>query len=253
MIRINLLPPELTKAKRERPKIVSAPSSTTPVVVLVLVIVYIAVAAFAYWVYDAKRKDDAAVEQLRIDRDNLKKEIEAKQEEFKELMELKTLLANQLEILNALNPPNRLYWSEKLNMLADLVPKGVYLTNINVTEQVIMQETDESKLRRKTWVEAGEKGDPPPVIKKPVITQTLSLSGITWADDPEQRLQLIIRFHDSLKAYEMTGLKGKKRRFMDNFENLIRIAPTWVDTVAGREVNRFKLILKTKPFTMTEE
>ena len=137
-------------------------------------------------------------------------------------------------------------------MLADLVPKGVYLTNINVSEQVSEVETNESIKRRQTWIQEGKKGPPPPVIKKPIITQTLSVAGITWADEQEQRLQLIIRLHDAMKSYSKRELDGKIHRFMDNFEDLIRIDPTYVDTVAGRTVNRFKLILKTKPFTTSE-
>jgi len=247
MIKINLLPPELTKAKRERVR-VAGPSSATPVVILLLVVIYIFVGSFAYWVIDKKRKDDAEVKQLTQDRDKLKKQIEQKQKEFKELMDLKTLLANQLEILDALNPPNRLLWAEKLNMMADLIPKGVYLTELNVTESVIEVETEESKTRQATWVKGGRKGEQPPVIKKPVITQTLVISGITWANDPEQRLQLIIRFHDAMKEHSYTGRNKKTRRFMDNFKDYIRIDPTYVDSVAGRTVNRFKLILNTKPF-----
>jgi len=251
MIKINLLPPEMSKARRgrERAKITMGPSSATPLVVVILVVVYLVVLGFGYWVYNTKKKDDDMVKNLTIRRDDLKKEVEAKQEEFKDLMALKTLLANQIEILNALNPPNRLLWAEKLNMLADIVPKGVYLTNIDVTEEIYEIETNESKTRRAKWVEDGSKGSQPPVVKKPVITQNLFIAGITAADDPEQRLQLIIRFHDAMKNYTSEGQEGVERHFMDNFEDLIRIDPTYVDNLAGKTINRFKLILKTKPFT----
>lgn len=249
MIRINLLPPEQIKVKRDRMKIVSGPSSATPLVVIILVVVYLAVGGFGYWVYNAKKQKDDDIKKLTTDRDGIKKKIKDKQAKFKELMDLKTLLANQVEILNALNPPDRLFWSEKMNMLADIVPKGVYLQNIDVSEEIFDIETNESKARRAKWVESGSKGAAPPVVKKPVITQTLSVAGITWADDPEQRLQLIIRFHDDMKKYSSTGLGNDNRRFMDNFEDLIRIDPTYVGTVAGRTITHFKLILKTKPFT----
>jgi len=252
MIKINLLPPEMMKTKRDRSRVATAPSSAAPLVAITLIIAYLAVGAFAYWVYDAKRTKDKEVKGLIQKRDSLKKEIQNKQQKFKELMELKTLVTNQLEILNALDPPNRLYWSEKLNMLADIVPKGVYLTNINVSEQIAEIETEASRQRRTTWVQSGSKGPAPPVIKKPVITQTLSISGITWADEPEQRLQLIIRFNDAMKNYSYVGPNNQERHFMDNFETLIRIDPTYVDSVAARAINRFRLILKTKPFTSNE-
>jgi Tfp pilus assembly protein PilN len=249
MIRINLLPPEQIKVKRDRFKIVAGPSSATPIVVIILVLVYLVVGGFGYWVYKAKKQKDDEIKKLTSDRDKLTKTIKDKQAEFKELMETKTLLANQLEILSALNPPDRLFWAEKMNMLADVVPKNVFLQTIEVTEEIYDIETNESKANRAKWVEAGSKGPSPPVVKKPVITQTLSVAGITWADDPEQRLQLIIRFHDAMKSYSTTGISNEPRRFMDNFEDLIRIDPTYVGAVAGRTITHFKLILKTKPFT----
>jgi len=252
MIKINLLPPEMAKTRRERVRIAAAPSSATPFVAGILIVAYIIVGAFAYRVISIRRSRDKEMSDLARKRDSLKKEVQDKQERFKELMELKILVTNQLEILNALDPPNRLYWSEKLNMLADLVPKGVYLTNITVSEQISEIETEASKQRRVTWVQAGSKGAAPPVVKKPVITQTLNISGITWSDDAEQRLQLIIRFHDAMKNYSYVGAGNQERHFMDNFESLIRIDPTFVDTVSARTINRFKLILRTKPFTSKE-
>ena len=252
MIKINLLPPEMAKTKRERIRSAAGPSSATPFVAAILIVVYLVVGAFAYRVINTKRLRDKEIKDLNLKRDSLKKDVQDKQEKFKELMDLKTLVTNQLEILNALDPPNRLYWSEKMNMIADLVPKGVYLTNITVSEQISETETEASKQRRATWVQSGSKSAAPPVIKKPVITQTLSISGITWADDPEQRLQLIIRFHDAMKNYSYVGPNNQERHFMDNFASLIRIDPTYVDTVAARAINRFRLILRTKPFTSKE-
>jgi len=252
MIKINLLPPEMAKSKRERVGIAAIPSSATPFVAVILIVAYIIVGAFAYRIINAKRIRDNEVKQLTQEREKLKKEVQDKQVKFRELMELKTLVTNQLEILGALDPPNRLYWSEKMNMLADLVPKGVYLTNITVSEQIAETETEASKQRRATWVQSGSKGAAPPVIKKPVITQTLNIAGITWSDDPEQRLQLIIRFHDAMKNYSYVGHNNQERHFMDNFENLIRIDPTYVDSVSARTINRFRLILRTKPFTSKE-
>ncbi|MBN1899718.1 hypothetical protein JW926_00165 [Candidatus Sumerlaeota bacterium] len=249
MIRINLLPPEQIKVKRDRMKIVAGPSSSTPMVALILVVAYLVAGAFGYWVYKAKKQKDNEIAKLTTERDGIKKKIQEKQARYKELMDLKTLLANKIEILSALNPPDRLLWAEKMNMLADIVPKGVYLQNIEVTEEIYDIETNESKSRRAKWVEEGSKPPAPPVVKKPVITQTLSVAGITWADDPEQRLQLIIRFHEAMKNYSTIGLNGDSRRFMDNFEDLIRIDPTYVGVVAGRTITHFKLILKTKPFT----
>ncbi len=249
MIKINLLPQELQKGKKDRTPSAAAkaPVSGMPLVVGVLILAFVAAGFTGYKVIGKKVREDRAVRALTNERDAKKKEVESKQQEFKELMELKTLLENQIEILNALDPPHRLLWSEKINMIAEVIPKNVFVTNLKMTELVQEEETNESKMRRETWTKAGAKGTPPPTIKKPKITQTLVISGITWADDPEQRLALILKFHDAMKEHTMPGFDGKPRRFMDNFKDQIRIEPTWVDRMAGRAVNRFKLVLVTEP------
>lgn len=252
MIKINLLPPEMAKGKKEKVKMPKAPSSGTPVVVLILIILFAASGGFAYWVISQKMESDRKVKSAQRDRDNLEEQVQEQREEFKELVDLRFLLENKIAVLKALSPEDRLLWSEKLNMLADLIPKGVYLTDIRVTEDIKQVETEASKERRRKWNEGGSQGEEPPMVKKPQITQTLVLSGITWAEDPEQRLQLILRFHDALMNYQTAGQTGRTRRFMDNFQEQIRIDPTWVEQVAGRTVNRFKLILKTKPFSPQE-
>ncbi len=251
MIRINLLPPELSRAKRGRVKL-GVPPSATALIFLILIPLYAAIVVFGWCCYNKKVKDDRAVSDLKRTREEIKGQVAQKMSEFKDLLELKTLLANQLEILDALNPETRLLWSEKLRMISALIPEGVYLTNVSVTEHIGERETDESIERRRTWTESGQKGAPPPVINKPIITQTLYITGITCADDQEQRLMHIIRLHDAMKSYSARGLDGKMHRFMDNFGDLIRIDPTFVDTVAGRTINRFRLILKTQPFTTAD-
>ena len=256
MIRINLLPPELTKSKKGRAKAFKAPSSGTPLVVIILIIAYIAAIGFSYSIVSDYMNRKQEIEDLRSERDKIQEEVEEKSKEFEELLELHSLLSNQVEILKALDPPGRLLWSEKLNMLADIAPKGVYLTNVQVTEQIKEVQTEQSRKRRQTWLDNDKEGEEPPIIRKPVITQTLAISGVTWADNAEQRLQLIVRFHDAMKGYSRKGRGGNTRRFMDNFQDQIRIDPTYVDEVAGRTVNRFKLILRTIPFdlqTKTEE
>lgn len=251
MIKINLLPPEKIKSKKDSNKAYAPPSSATPMVTIILILVYIVALAFAYWVIKTKADDDKAVKTLTQNRDNLKKSVESKQKQFRELLELRMMLANQIEILKSLDPPNRLLWAEKINMMADIVPQGVYLTNIVVTEDIQEIETDESKKSRETWVKGGKKDKEPLIVKKPVITQTLAISGVTWHEDADQRLQLIMKFHDGMKNYSNRGTNGETRNFMDNFQELIGIEGTYEDRVAGRPVNRFKLILKTKPHTAT--
>jgi hypothetical protein len=245
MIKINLLPPEMTKIKKEPVKIFKVPSDATPIVILVLIIVYIAVFSIVYSVVHKKVKDDREVATLQAERDNLKKTVESKQKQFKDLIEIRTILANQMEILKALDPPNRLLWAEKINMLAEIVPSSVYLTNMVVSEDIKEEETQESKKIREAWIKGAKKGAEPPQINKPIVTQTLVVEGITWADEADQRIQLIMKFHDAMKNYSTRGMDGSTRKFMDSFQD-IKIDSTYMERVAGRNVNHFKLILTGK-------
>ncbi|MCX7000914.1 MAG: hypothetical protein NT106_11570, partial [Candidatus Sumerlaeota bacterium] len=220
MIKINLLPPEMTKFKKESVKIFKVPSDTTPIVIIVLIIVFIAVFSIVYSVVHKKLKDDREVSTLQAERETLKKDVESKQKQFKDLIGLRTILASQMEILKALDPPNRLLWAEKINMLAEIVPPGVYLTNMDVSEDIREAETQESMKIREAWIKGGKKGAEPPQINKPIVTQTLAIEGITWADAADQRIQLIMKFHDAIRNYSKRGMDGSTRRFMDNFQDI---------------------------------
>jgi hypothetical protein len=252
MIKINLLPPEMAKFKKEPVKVFKVPSSTTPIVILVLIIVYIAVFSIVYSVVHKKLKNDREVSTLQAERETLKKDVESKQKQFKDLIGLRTILASQMEILKALDPPNRLLWAEKINMLAEIVPPGVFITNLDVSENIREQETQESMKIREAWIKGGKKGAEPPQINKPIVTQTLAIEGITWADAADQRIQLIMKFHDAMRNYGKRGMDGSTRRFMDNFQD-IKIDATYLDRVGGRNVNHFKLILTSKPLVALEK
>jgi hypothetical protein len=58
------------------------------------------------------------------------------------------------EILSSLMPDQRLFWAQKLDMLTKLTPEGVYITSVDVTEEVKMVETDFSKKRRAEYAAA---------------------------------------------------------------------------------------------------
>jgi len=94
MIKINLLPPEKIKAKKDSSRASAPPSSATPFVVIILILVYIVAIAFAYWVIKTKMDDDKKVVSLTQNRDNLKKNVESRQKEFKELLDLRMMLSN---------------------------------------------------------------------------------------------------------------------------------------------------------------
>jgi hypothetical protein len=248
MIKINLLPAEaIGKKRKER---VAVPRTST-ITVIIIIICYALVAGEAWWVYNKKAKSQEDLENLLAERDALKTQIAKISEEFKSLKRLKELAANQIEILNSLDPPNRLLWSEKINMMAELIPRNVYIIQLEMTEDTKMVITKESRTKIKEWEDGGKKGPKPPEIKKPVITQTLKISGITYDEDSEERLQRVVDFYYALKNFSWVGKKGEVRRFMDHFREEIGIAriPITSDNVAGVPVRRFQFILITKPIT----
>jgi Tfp pilus assembly protein PilN len=246
MIKINLLPPEIIGRKRkERPLV----PKTSTLIILIIILSYVLVAAEAWWVYNKNAASQNEIAALKAERDAKKKDIEKISKEFKELKALKELATNQIEILNSLDPPNRLLWSEKINMLAELIPRNVYLTAITMTEKVDMIITAESRRRIDEWEKGNKKTPKPPEIKKPVITQTLRLSGITYDENSEERLQRVVDFYYALKDFSTKSASGQVRRFMDNFRDDIQIAPIASDRVEGVTVHKFEFAITTKPIT----
>jgi Tfp pilus assembly protein PilN len=246
MIKINLLPAEVAGRKRRERAI--APK-TSSVVLIIIVLCYVFVAGEAWWVYNKSAASNKAVMDLRAERDAKKSQIDKISSEFKTLKALKEIATNQIEILNSLDPPTRLLWAEKINMLAELIPRNVYVTSIVMTEKTDMVVTAESRRRIAEWEKQGKKGPKPPEVKKPVITQTLNLSGVTWDENSEERLQRVVDFYYALKDFSTTAPNGEVRRFMDNFKDNIQIAPITSDRIANVPVRKFEFIIVTKPIT----
>jgi hypothetical protein len=167
--------------------------------------------------------------------------------EYQALKYIKMLVANQIEILNSLNPTNRLLWSEKLNMLADLIPPNVYITDLLMTESINNVETLESQQRRVEWEKAGKKGTAPSVVKKPVIKQSLRITGITFAENSEKRLQLVLDFLNALQEYSYRTASGETRHFMENFDDFVKIVNIPTVVVQGVEVNQFIFVISSRP------
>lgn len=244
MIKINLVPPEFA-GKRRKEKI-AAPKPSF-IVTLVLVGLAALVVCEGVLVYRARAASEKALKAAISERDDMQKKIEALEGEYKALKEIKDLVANQIEILHSLNPPDRLLWSEKLNMLADLIPPNVYITDLRMTENVENVETLESKTRRAEWEKAGKEGTPPAVVKKPIIKQSLQITGITFAENSEKRLQLVLDFLNALQRYSYRAPGGEVRRFMDNFDDLIKIVKIPTVLVQGVEVSQFTIVITSQP------
>ena len=246
MIKINLIPAELAGKKRREKFATPKPSL---IVMLVIVGLFVLVVCEGLLAYRAKAASEKALKAATSEQDEVKGKIDALEGEYKSLRDIKMLVANQIEILNSLNPTNRLLWSEKLNMLADLIPPNVYITDLLMTESVNNVETLESQQRRAEWEKAGKKGTPPSVVKKPVIKQSLRITGITFAENSEKRLQLVLDFLNALQRYSYRTASGETQRFMDNFDDLIKIVKIPTVLVQGVEVSQFVFVITSRPLS----
>ncbi len=252
MIRVNLAPSrEKRKFKPTRAPVMPSAPSTRPTLlsILIILIVY----AGIFWFYHNMRQrviaDRSEFEKLNNEVEDFKKKVKIVQTKYEEIKRIIDITNNQLEILRALDPPDRILWSEKLNMLAELIPDGVYLTQIRLTESVTEVATKESEQKYKEWEKAGKKGTPPKLVKKPIIRQTLYLSGVSRAETPEKRLRLISAFSEALKNFSWTTSDGRVRKFYEDFTGEIDTSEIVNITLEGVPVTKFTFILQTKPFS----
>jgi Tfp pilus assembly protein PilN len=246
MIRINLLPTK--KEKTSRSLAGGAPggdSSAKALVAAAIVLGALVVGFYGYTVFAgyavlenqiAAKTKDKATRQKTVD--GLKKQVAG-------LEELNSLVENQLQALNALSPADRLIWAEKLHQMAALIPANVYLTTLEMTETAKDIETAESQENTRKWKEAGSKGAPPAVVKKPKMTQTLKIEGIAYSENVSQRPQLMLDFYNALRTYSSKRPfqdKGKEARFMDGFKDTpdgFQIKSYQRDWIEEVEVTRF--------------
>ena len=246
MIKINLVPAELAGKKRRQK--IAAPKPSL-IVTLAIVGIFALVVCEGLLMYRAKTASDNTLKTATSEHEEVKGKIDGLEGEYQSLREIKMLVANQIEILNSLNPTNRLLWSEKLNMLADLIPPNVYITDLLMTESVNNVETLESQQRRAEWEKAGKRGTAPSVVKKPVIKQSLRITGITFAENSEKRLQLVVDFLNALQEYSYRTASGETRHFMENFDDFVKIVNIPTVVVQGVEVSQFIFIISSRPLS----
>lgn len=251
MIRINLLPQQATGSKGAAAP--SSPSSSGGLVVGLAIVAILAVVVVAgFGVLALKKRSDAKLASVRDDLAAVNKEISSKKKEAEEIEQAIAALQNQVKVLNTLNPTERLYWAEKMNMLPLIVPEGIYLTELKVTQDVKEVETKASQQRAADWEKkpANTRGPRPPRDVYPVIRQTLIINGIAYVQDgtSDQRLQLIIDFMDALQTKTVKiPFSGKEGNFMDFFEPRVQWESFEDKNMAGRTVQAFQLSILSKP------
>jgi len=261
MIRINLLPQEQSSGRAGKaPKTGGGlPVTQNPTVLIaaVLTIVYLVLIGVGGFLYMGFAKTKAEVVALEGKKNRIVDEIKKIESEYNELRVAIRVMNEQRQVLEALDPEDRLFWSEKLNILPSYVPDGVFLTRINVTENVREVETDDSKKAQARWVKGGKKGTQPKKVTRPIITQRIQLNGVSYVPEggSQDRLRLIIDFHNTLMEEKVTlQFSGEEVSFMDRMKPNINFDEFQDGKVAGRDITKFTFYMTSaQPKKPTED
>jgi hypothetical protein len=274
MIRVNLLPQTTdAKGKAKAAGAAGGGAGTSPAVVNLLIVMILAgsFGGAGYWWWNTQNIIKSKEEQQANLKDEVKdlEEVERiKGQDFRKLKELEEAALAKGQVLLTLDPPDRIIWAEKLNMLSELRPEGISLTELKLEEDVKLINSPQYKDALKEWERAkaeaakskkkrgGPKVPPKPKpIKIPVITQTLELTGIAYKLTLQERLEDINGLRDSLNSYYVTLPDKTIRRFMDGLDSEIRrgdIQEIENYQNSGRLVTQFSFTIKTPPMGNTD-
>ncbi|MEQ8820074.1 MAG: hypothetical protein RLY93_07490 [Sumerlaeia bacterium] len=225
MIRINLLAQQQASGKAAAAPKAGGGGGFNATGLLVAVILLIALGAAlgsALMFFNRVRESQLAVERLQAEKKSIDAEINKKRADSEDLARTLSVLKTQYVVLQALDPPDRLLWSRKLNVLPMYVPGGIFLTDITVTENVKEVELPESRRRYADWEKNDKKGTPPTRTFKPVITQQMSLKGVSFVTEggSSERIRKIIDFYNDLRDKKVTlEWNGEEVNFMDKFKD----------------------------------
>lgn len=256
MIQINLLPTTDRKggAAKKAEKVKSVGGAFESLVVLVFAgATFAVVGATGYLSWNKVHQTKVAYHKLESEKKQIESEIDKFSDKAKEVQRMREIFDNQWEVLQSLDPPNRILWSEKINMLADLIPADVFLTKLHLEEHVTDVEIESSIEAREKWEAGGKKGPKPPVVKKPVITYTFRITGLATGSDNVEQFDNVIKFSDAIVAHESTDARGNKTRFMDNFSPNIDFEELEATLYEGTPVNQFTFRLTTEPMGKDEK
>jgi hypothetical protein len=251
MIKINLLPPEAGKrSSGGGAKVAKGPRSAFLPLALVLVILYGIGGYGAYWLYDKGVQSDLKVKAERSRKDRKEREVKRLQEEVDTHTADREEIEEKYEVARALSPENRVFWSEKLNMIArSRIDLAVYVTKLQLKEKVDEVETPESVKRREEWKAAKQKptAREPNPVKRPIINQSLTIEALAYGNDTAQRLRQVSAFQEALQNLKWQRENGEVVRFMDGMRIDFGQLSQKLAVVGGVEVWRFGFVVVAEP------
>lgn len=250
MIRINLLPEEM-RGRGRRGAPVRREGLSPMAIAAIALLALLNIVAF-YLVFNRAASAKARTKDLQAEIDRKTKERDTRMPEYQQLVDLREQLKVKESILKTLDPPDRILWSQKLNMLCYIVHPQVFITNMKLEEDEKQVETEASIRRRNDWDESKTKTGPEPQpVMVPIITQTMTVTGITTGESNREQLDAFRKFWESLQSYQTKDNRGQTVRFMDGFAKTEVIDPGLVfdQEVAGKQVGQFTITLTTVPMS----
>lgn len=250
MIKINLLPAESGK-KTKAIADAGPPASAFAILLSVLGLAILGIAFYGYNAYSKVSERNRDLDATEARREKRRTDLAKAEAEYEQYARRSEEVEEKYAVVQGLSPENRVFWSEKLNMLArarfDL---AVYITELNLTEKITELETEESVARRKAWEARKEKKpgeQPPKPIKRPVINQTLQIEAIAYGEDSPQRLRQVTLFDDNLKQLAWTRENGKSARFLDGVKSEFIQRKQNLIIYGGVEVLEFGFSVQAEP------
>ena len=255
MIKINLLPSEAAKrAGPSRARSMRLPRGGLLPWILGLVILHGSIFYTGYWVYQKSVDSADNVASARKKKAQKEKQVQRREEEFQQNNVHAQEIEEKYQVVQALTQ-NRIFWSEKLNMVGrSRMDLAVYVTKIVLDEKIDEQETQESIKKREEWRKQGGKHPPgqerePKPVKRPVINQTMTIHAIAYGNDSAQRLQQVNAFQETLRSLTWDRKSNKTVRFLDGLAPEFGQLQQKMATVAGVDVLRFGLVCRAEPQT----
>lgn len=250
MIKLNLLPQEYT-AKAAAGAPAGPPQGGSVMVGAILAAVYIVILGLAGLIFWQLMKSNAEVQEAKATYAKVDTERKKLLEEFNEIKELEDALRSQVAVLDSLNPKDRIYWAKKMNLLPSIVPDGLYLTDVKLTEKTQEVETKASRDAQAAYAkQRGKKGPPPPRQMRTIITYQVVMNVVAYVPDgtSDARLALIIQLLNNMQDKDVrVEFNNTTERFLDGMDKRVQISKIEQATIANREVSKVTLTLNTLP------
>lgn len=251
MIRLNLLPPDSKGRRAQRGwsggGSASASSGSGKVWLAIIPAFLVAIAVFAYVYYTDVYQPQQVRDAKRTELNDLRATVADLESQFSGLREAAARFEQQSNVIDILMPANRILWSEKFNQISQCLPENVFLTHLVVDETVREIPTPESLAAHDAWLAtpADQRGDEPQLVMVPSIIQSLSIEGITYSEERERRIQLVLDFRQNLMTHRGTNAVGDPRSFMQHFAGIPYIEYNETRDIAGVEINAFRMVIDT--------